>query len=120
MILLKNSAQFVICVYLTLQLFYREFLSCGGLQTSRKSGRREYEIAGKTPTCYYLVGRLSKTQTVGWIFSFLGNHTVFILSSKCILKSYNIVVEKYNVKPYNRDGVTIYLSSITKRRSYVE
>ena len=70
MILLKNSAQFVICVYLTLQLFYREFLSCGGLQTSRKSGRREYEIAGKTPTCYYLVGRLSKTQTVGWIFSF--------------------------------------------------
>ena len=33
---------------------------------------------------------------------------------------YNIVVEKYNVKPYNRDGVTIYLSSITKRRSYVE
>ena len=68
MILLKISAQYVLCVYLTLQLSYREFPSCGGLQTSRYGGRREYETVGSTPTCCFLVGRLFKTPTVGWIF----------------------------------------------------
>lgn len=98
------SARFVKCVYITLQHSFRELVSCGGLQTSRSGGRREYETTGRAPTCFTFVGRLLLTQTVGRIFIYRALSRLFSFFSyisENFLKCYNIVVANSNANLYN-------------------